>query len=74
MAGFCKSAALDEIKAHNRVLTPGRYVGAVDVEDDDVPFPERLAALRVKLDEQFSEAHKLSNTIRAKLAKVGVNG
>ena len=72
--GFCKSATLDEIKAHNYVLTPGRYVGAADVEDDDVPFPERFAALRIKLDQQFSEEHALSNTIRAKLAKVGVNG
>jgi type I restriction enzyme M protein len=73
VAGFCKSATLDEIKGHNHVLTPGRYIGAADVEDDDVPFPERFAVLRTKLEEQFSEANTLSDMIRAKLARV-VNG
>ena len=63
--GFCKSAKLDEIRGHNHVLTPGRYVGAADVEDDDVPFAERFAALRAKLEEQFAEADKLTATIRA---------
>ena len=43
--GFCKSAKLDEIRGHNHVLTPGRYVGAEDIEDDDVPFAERLRSL-----------------------------
>ena len=56
------------------MLTPGRYVGAADVEDDDVPFAERFAALRAKLEEQFAEAEKLTATIRAKLAGVGVDG
>ena len=54
--GFCKSAKLEEIRRHNFVLTSGRDVGAADVEDDNVPFAERFAALRVKLDEQFAEA------------------
>jgi len=36
--GFCKAATLEEIRAHSHVLTPGRYVGAADAEDDDVPF------------------------------------
>ena len=62
--GFCKAAKLEEISAHNHVLTPGRYVGAADVEDDDVPFPERFAALRAKLEEQFAEAERLTATIR----------
>ncbi|MBO4221925.1 class I SAM-dependent DNA methyltransferase [Bradyrhizobium neotropicale] len=69
--GFCRYATVDEIKSHNYVLTPGRYVGAMDIEDDDIPFAERFAALREKLDEQFLEAETLSSTIRAKLAKVG---
>ena len=72
--GFCKSAKLDEIRGHNHVLTPGRYVGAADVEDDDVPFPERFAALRAKLDEQFSEAERLTATIRAQLQGLGADG
>jgi type I restriction enzyme M protein len=72
--GFCKSATQDEIKGHDYVLTPGRYVGAADVEDDEVPFPERFAALLTILDEQFLEADRLTATIRAKLTSVGLNG
>jgi len=71
--GFCTAAALEEIKSHNHVLTPGRYVGAADVEDDDVPFAERFAALRATLDGQFAEADKLTATIREKLELVGVS-
>jgi type I restriction enzyme M protein len=65
--GFCKAATLEEIKAHNYILTPGRYVGAVNVEDDDVPFIERYAPLREKLDDQFASAYRLSANICAKL-------
>ncbi len=68
--GFCKAAKLDEIRGHNYVLTPGRYVGAADLDDDDVPFPERFAALRAKLDGQFAEAATLTATIRSRLAGV----
>jgi len=71
--GFCKSASVEEIKSHNHLLTPGRYVGAMDIEDDDMPFAERFAALREKLNEQFLEAEKLTSTIRQKLAKVDVD-
>jgi type I restriction enzyme M protein len=55
------------------VLTPGRYVGAADVEDDNVPFSERFALLKVKLEEQFAEADKLTEMIREKLAGVAVD-
>ncbi len=72
--GFCKAAKLDEIRAHHHVLTPGRYVGAADAEDDGVLFEERFAALQEKLERQFAEADQLTATIRAKLAGVGVNG
>jgi type I restriction enzyme M protein len=71
--GFSKAATLDEIRSHNHVLTPGRYVGASDVEDDEVPFAERFAALRARLDEQFKEADKLSSTIRTNLAWVAAD-
>jgi type I restriction enzyme M protein len=72
--GFCKAARLEEIRGHNYVLTPGRYVGAADVEDDDVPFGERFAALKAKLENEFAEADKLTATIRTKLAGVVVDG
>ena len=71
--GFCKAAKLEEIRGHNHVLTPGRYVGAEDVEDDDVPFAERYALLRTKLDEQFAEAETLAATIQLKLREISVD-
>jgi type I restriction enzyme M protein len=53
--GFCKYATLEEIRRHGYVLTPGRYVGAAAVEDDGVPFPEKFAELRAKLETQLAE-------------------
>jgi len=61
--GFCKSASLKEIEGHGFVLTPGRYVGAEDIEDDDAPFEERFQAFKSKLLEQFSDSDKLQNRI-----------
>ena len=74
VAGFCKSASLDDIKKHDFVLTPGRYVGAEDVEDDGVPFAERFAALQATLEEQFAEGERLTTTIRGKLNEVTHHG
>jgi type I restriction enzyme M protein len=68
--GFCKSATLEEIRAHNHVLTPGRYVEAAAVEEDDVPFVERFAALRETLEAQLAEGEKLGAVIREKLDAV----
>jgi len=68
--GFCKSATLAEIQQHNYVLTPGRYVGAADVEEDDTPFAERFSALQALLYQQFDEARALEDTIKAQLALV----
>jgi type I restriction enzyme M protein len=68
--GFCKSAKLEEIRGHSHVLTPGRYVGAADVEDDDVPFSERFAVLKVRLEGHFTEAERLNQTIRSSLGMV----
>jgi type I restriction enzyme M protein len=68
--GFCKSASLEEVRAHGHILTPGRYVGAADVEDDSIPFVERLAALQTKLEEQFAISDQLTATIRDSLVSV----
>ena len=63
-AGFCKAAATtDEIREHGYVLTPGRYVGAPEVEDDGEPFPEKMARLTAELKEQFAEGRKLEQRI-----------
>lgn len=74
VSGFCKSVKSDEIKQRNYVLTPGRYVGTADVEDDDLPFSERLNALRAKLEIQFERADELTNVIREKLTRISANG
>jgi type I restriction enzyme M protein len=70
VSGFCKAATLEEIRSQNHILTPGRYVGAADVEDDDVPFAERFADLRTKLEKQFVEADRLTAVIRDTLAEL----
>ena len=73
IAGFCKSASLDEIRKHGHVLTPGRYVGTADVDEDEMPFEERFAVLQAKLNEQFVNERELSFLIQTQLAKVRIN-
>jgi type I restriction enzyme M protein len=72
--GFCKSATLDEIRAHGHVLTPGRYVGAADVEEDSEPFEEKMARLTVALREQTKQSAKLDKVIWANLEDIGYGG
>lgn len=69
--GFCKSATLDDIRQHNYILTPGRYVGAAEVEDDGEPFEEKMARLTAELREQMAEAKKLDALIWANLEDIG---
>ncbi len=69
--GFCKSAATDEIKEHGYVLTPGRYVGAPEVEDDGIPFEEKMDKFSKKLYRQFEEAERLEATIKKNLEVLG---
>ncbi|UYQ72864.1 type I restriction-modification system subunit M [Pelagibacterium flavum] len=68
--GFCKSATLDEVRQHGHVLTPGRYVGAADAEDDGVPFEEKFAELREKLQAQFVEGRALEEEIAQALGQL----
>lgn len=70
--GFCKSASLKEIKKHKYVLTPGRYVGIPDEEDDGVPFEEKMENLTTQLRAQMEESAKLDKEIKEQLAKIGV--
>lgn len=70
--GFCKVATLDEIAEHDYVLTPGRYVGSKEVEDDGEPFDEKFARLRAELDAQFAKSHELEARIKANLEKIDV--
>jgi type I restriction enzyme M protein len=65
--GFCKSAGIDEIVASAYVLTPGRYVGAEDIEDDGESFEAKIARLTATLEDQFAESARLEANIRNKL-------
>ena len=71
IAGFCNSASLDEVRSHDYILTPGRYVGAENVEDDDEVFAEKMARLTEELSTQFDRSSELEQEIKENLAKVG---
>lgn len=66
--GFCKSATIDDIEKHGFVLTPGRYVGTLDLEGDEEDFVVKLARLTAELTEQFAASRQLENTISQHLA------
>jgi type I restriction enzyme M protein len=69
--GFCKSATTEEITGHGFVLTPGRYVGAEEAEDDGEPFDEKMQRLTNTLAGQFKESAKLEKAILKNLASLG---
>ncbi len=71
VAGFCYSASLDDIRKHEHVLTPGRYVGAEEQEDDGEIFADKMARLTAQLAEQFAESAKLEGKIKKNLARLG---
>ncbi len=68
--GFAKVAMLDEIAAHDYVLTPGRYVGSEEVEEDDEAFAEKMERFTAELNEQFIKSHELEAKIKANLEKI----
>lgn len=69
--GFCKAASLEEVRQHQHVLAPGRYVGAEDAEDDGEPFEEKMQRLVAQMKEQQAEAAKLEALISAHLEEFG---
>ncbi len=69
--GFCKGVALEEIRRHSHILTPGRYVGAEPQEDDGEPFEEKMKRLVAQWQEQQAEARKLDTAIDANLKTLG---
>nr|WP_282557227.1 MULTISPECIES: class I SAM-dependent DNA methyltransferase [Providencia] len=70
-AGFCKVASLEDIKANDFVLTPGRYVGAAEVEDDGVAFETKMQELTQTLYRQMNEAAELDKAIRKNMEALG---
>ncbi|WP_343227714.1 N-6 DNA methylase [Silanimonas sp.] len=71
VAGFCKSASMDDIRKHGHVLTPGRYVGTGDLVKDDESFEERMTRLATELGEQLVESAGLQATMREQLKLIG---
>ena len=69
--GFCKAATIDEVRANNFVLMPGRYVGTEEIEDDGIPFEEKMNALTTQLAEQFDRGNELQQRIRENLKGIG---
>ena len=70
-AGFSKSATLAEIKAADYALTPGRYVGAAEREDDGEPIDQKIERLSKELFSQFDESERLAKVVREQLGRVG---
>jgi type I restriction enzyme M protein len=70
--GFCKSATIKEVEDNNYVLTPGRYVGTEDIEDDGVSFEDKAAAISQNLFNFFKESNELQERIKQNLKKVGI--
>jgi type I restriction enzyme M protein len=71
IAGVCKSATLEDIRHHGHILTPGRYVGAAEVEEDGEPFEAKMARLTAELKQQTAEAKRLDKLIWANLEDIG---
>ena len=69
--GFCRSVLLDEVRRHNHILTPGRYVGAESRESDGEPFQKKMVRLAVRWRKQQTEARKLDAAIEANLTALG---
>lgn len=71
VAGFCKSASMEDIRKHDHVLTPGRYVGTGDLVKDDESFEERMMRLTMELGVQLVESAGLQATMREQLKLIG---
>jgi type I restriction enzyme M protein len=69
--GYCKSATLEDIRKHDFVLTPGRYVGAADLEDDGIPFETKMSEMTSLLYQQMEESSRLDKVIRKNLEVLG---
>jgi type I restriction enzyme M protein len=69
--GFCKKATLEEIQLNDYVLTPGRYVGTVELEDDGVSFDEKMKLLTEELSGQFIQSNALDEELKKVLGAIG---
>jgi type I restriction enzyme M protein len=73
MPGFCYSATLDEVRKHDHILTPGRYVGAAEtIDEDDEPIADKIARLKKNLFTHFEESARLDQVVRDQLERLDV--
>ena len=70
--GFCKTATIKEVEENNYVLTPGRYVGTEDIEDDGISFEDKVSEISQNLSAHFKESIELQERIKQNLKKVGI--
>jgi type I restriction enzyme M protein len=70
-AGYCAVKSLEDVKAQDFILTPGRYVGMADQEDDGEPFDEKMKRLTTELSSLFAESHRLEDEIKKQLYSIG---
>ncbi len=71
MAGFCSSASRDEIETAGFTLSPGRYVGAPESEEDQIEFEEKMATLVDQLADEMAENERLAREVKDVLARIG---
>ena len=69
--GYCKKSTINEIKSNDYVLTPGRYVGTEKIEDDGMPFEEKMKQLTEELSKQMKESNELDHEIKKLLGAIG---
>ena len=69
--GYCAVKSLEDIEAQDFILTPGRYVGIAEQEDDGEPFEEKMERLTTELSGLFEQSHKLEDEIRKQLGSIG---
>lgn len=69
--GFCAAVTTEDIAKQDYILTPGRYVGIEEQEDDGEPFEEKMARLTSELSDMFAKSHELEDEIRRKLGAIG---
>ena len=71
MKGFCAAVTKADIAKQDYILTPGRYVGIADVEEDDEPFEEKMARLTSELGKMFEESNRLQEQIKKNMEAIG---
>ena len=69
--GYCAIATLEDVAKQDYILTPGRYVGIAEVEDDGEPFQEKMERLTSELSDMFVQSHQLEDEIRKQLKSIG---